>query len=55
MKEFRDGRNIEFDADTTVELYPIILLGGSDTEWVVCAIRKKNMAGQHCTTVVSGV
>jgi hypothetical protein len=47
-KEFRDGRKIELDANTTVQLYPIILLGGGDTEWVSCAIGKENMAGQHC-------
>jgi hypothetical protein len=49
MKEVRDGRKIEFDVDTTVELYLIILLGDSDTAWVRCgAIGKKIMAGQHC-------
>jgi hypothetical protein len=47
-KEFRNGKNIVFDANTTVQLYPIILLGGSDTKWVSCAIGKENMAGQHC-------
>jgi hypothetical protein len=47
-KEFRDGRKIDFDVGTTVELFPIILLGGGDTEWVSCAIGKENMAGQHC-------
>jgi hypothetical protein len=48
VKEFRDGRKIELDVYTTVELYPILLLGGGDTEWVSCAIGKENMAGQHC-------
>jgi hypothetical protein len=48
VKEFRDGRKIKLDIYTTVELYPILLLGGGDTEWVSCAIRKENMAGQHC-------
>jgi hypothetical protein len=47
-KEFRDGRKVKFTPHTIVELYPIILLGGGDTEWVLCAIRKENMAGQHC-------
>jgi hypothetical protein len=47
-KEFRHGRKMEFDVGTTVKLFPIILLGGGDTEWVSCAIRKENMAGQHC-------
>jgi hypothetical protein len=32
----------------TDELFPIILLGGGDTEWVSCAIGKENMASQHC-------
>jgi hypothetical protein len=45
VKEFRDGRKIELDFYTTVELYPILLLGGGDTEWVSCAIGKENMAG----------
>ena len=47
-KEFRDKRKVEFDVNTKVNLYPIILLGGGDTEWVACAIGKENMAGQHC-------
>jgi hypothetical protein len=47
-KEFWDGKKIVFDANTTVQLYPIILLGGGDTKWVLCAISKENMAGQHC-------
>ena len=49
VNEFRDGQKFEnLDAYTTVELYPILLLGGGDTEWVSCAIGKENMAGQHC-------
>jgi hypothetical protein len=47
-KEFREGKKIAFSAGTTVQLYPIVLLGGGDTEWVSCAIGKENMAGQHC-------
>jgi hypothetical protein len=47
-KEFRDKRKVEFDVNSKVELFPIILLGGGDTEWVACAIGKENMAGQHC-------
>jgi hypothetical protein len=47
VKEFRDGRKIDWDAYTTVELYPILLLGGGDTKWVSCAIGKENMARQH--------
>jgi hypothetical protein len=47
-KEFRDGRKIKFDVGATVELFPIILPGGGDTEWVSCTIGKENMAGQHC-------
>jgi hypothetical protein len=31
-KEFRDGKKVEFTPDTIVELYPIILLIGGDTE-----------------------
>jgi hypothetical protein len=48
VKEFRDGRKIDLIVYTKVELYPILLLGGGDTEWVSCAIGKENMAGQHC-------
>ncbi len=48
VKEFRDGQKIDLDVYTKVELYPILLLGGGDTEWVSCAIGKENMAGQHC-------
>jgi hypothetical protein len=33
-KEFRDGKKVEFTPNTIVELHPIILLGGGDTEWV---------------------
>lgn len=41
-KEFRDGNMIEFDANTTVQLYPIILfLGGGDTKWVSCVLGKE--------------
>jgi hypothetical protein len=47
-KEFREGKKIAFSADTTIQLYPIVLLGGGDAEWVSCAIWKENMAGQHC-------
>jgi hypothetical protein len=42
VKEFRGGRKIEFDAYTTVKLYPILLLGGVDTGWVSCVIGKEN-------------
>jgi hypothetical protein len=47
-KDFRDKRKIAFNVNTNVNLYPIIILGGGDTEWVACAIGKENMAGQHC-------
>jgi hypothetical protein len=47
-KEFKDGKNIAFSANTTVQLYPIILLGGGNMEWVSCAIGKESMAVQHC-------
>jgi hypothetical protein len=46
-KEFRDKRKVEFDVNSKVELFPIIVLGGNDTEWVACAIEKENMSGQH--------
>jgi hypothetical protein len=29
-------------------MYPIVLLGGGDTEWVACALGKENMTGAHC-------
>jgi hypothetical protein len=29
-------------------MYPMVALGGGDTEWVACAIGKENMAGAHC-------
>ena len=29
-------------------MYPMIVLGGGDTEWVACALGKENMAGAHC-------
>jgi hypothetical protein len=41
-------KKIVFYANTTVQLYPIILLGGGDIEWISCAIGKENIAGQHC-------
>ena len=29
-------------------MYPRIVSGGGDTEWVACALVKENMAGEHC-------
>jgi hypothetical protein len=29
-------------------MYPFVVLGGGDTEWVACALGKENMAGAHC-------
>jgi hypothetical protein len=47
-KEFRDGRMVCFSASSTLEIYPMVVLGGGDTEWVSCALGKENMAGTHC-------
>jgi hypothetical protein len=47
-KEFRDGRVIQFSALSTLEMFPVIVLGGGGTEWVACALGKENMAGAHC-------
>jgi hypothetical protein len=47
-KEFRDGRSVWFSASSTLEMYPFVVLGGGDTEWVACALGKENMAGAHC-------
>jgi hypothetical protein len=47
-KEFRNGRSVRFSATSTLEMYPFVLLGGGDTEWVACALGKENMAGAHC-------
>jgi hypothetical protein len=47
-KEFRDGGSVTFSASSTLEMYPIVVLGGGDTEWVSCALGKENMAGAHC-------
>ena len=47
-KEFQDGRVVGFSNSSTLIMYPMIVLGGGDTEWVVCALEKENMAGAHC-------
>jgi hypothetical protein len=47
-KEWRDGRVIDYSTSTTLEMFPVVVLGGGDTEWVACAIGKENMAGAHC-------
>jgi hypothetical protein len=31
-----------------LEMLPLVVLGGGDTEWVACALGKENMAGAHC-------
>jgi hypothetical protein len=38
-KEFWDGRVVSFSNSSTLIMYPIIVLGGGDTEWV----RKRNL------------
>jgi hypothetical protein len=48
-KEFRDGRvAVGFSNPSTLIMYPMIVLGGGNTEWVACALWKDNMAGAHC-------
>jgi hypothetical protein len=47
-KKFRDGRVVCFSALSTLEMYPMVVVGGGDTEWVVCALGKENMAGAYC-------
>ena len=47
-KEFRDGSTVIFLSNSTLEMYPVVVLGGGDTEWVACALGKENMAGAHC-------
>jgi hypothetical protein len=47
-KEFRDGGIVRFSNASTLKMYPIVVLGGGDTEWVSCALGKENMAGAHC-------
>jgi hypothetical protein len=47
-KEFRDGRVVGFLATSSLQMFPVVVLGGGNTEWVACAIGKENMAGAHC-------
>jgi hypothetical protein len=47
-KEFCDGGVIQFLASSTLEMFPVVVLGGRDTEWVACALGKESMAGAHC-------
>ena len=48
-KEFRDRRRVKFvSSSTALAMYPIVVLGGDDTEWVACALGKENMATSHC-------
>jgi hypothetical protein len=49
IKRFRDGASVTFqNQTTTLNCFPLVILGGGDTEWVACALGKENMAGQHC-------
>jgi hypothetical protein len=48
-KEFLEKRKVEFNVNTKVDLYPIVILAGGDTEWITCAIGKENITGQHCS------
>ena len=48
QKEFRDGGVVEYSSSSTLEMFPVVVLGGGDTEWVACALGKENMAGAHC-------
>jgi hypothetical protein len=47
-KEFRNGGVVHFAASSTLEMFPVVVLGGGDTEWVACALGKESMAGAHC-------
>jgi hypothetical protein len=47
-KEFLDGGVVRFSALCTLEMFPVVVLGGEDTKWVACALGKENMAGAHC-------
>jgi hypothetical protein len=47
-QEFRDGGSVAFSASSTLEMHPVVVLGGGDTERVSCALGKENMAGAHC-------
>jgi hypothetical protein len=47
-KEFLDGGGVGFLASCTLEMFPVVVLGGGDTEWGACALGKENMAGSHC-------
>jgi hypothetical protein len=48
-KESCNGHVVEFSTTCTLEMYPIVVLGGGDTEWVACSLGKENMAGVHCS------
>jgi hypothetical protein len=37
-KEFRDGGLVRFSAWTTLEIHPVVVLGGGDTEWISCGL-----------------
>jgi hypothetical protein len=47
-KELRDGGSVAFSASSTLEMHPVVVLGGGDAEWVSCALGKENLAGAHC-------
>jgi hypothetical protein len=46
-KELGDGQVVGFSAISTLEMYPIVVLGGGNTKLVACAHGKENMAGAH--------
>jgi hypothetical protein len=47
-RTFTNGRVIQFSASSTLEMFPVVVLGGGDTQWVACALGKENMASAHC-------
>jgi hypothetical protein len=48
-RDFRDKASVTYSTQmSTLKVFPIVVLGGGDTEWVACALGKENMAGQHC-------
>jgi hypothetical protein len=47
-KEICNVGVVQFLASSTLEMFPVVVLGGGDTEWVACALGKVNMAGAHC-------
>jgi hypothetical protein len=47
-KEVCDGHVAEFLTTSSLEMFPVIVLGGGDTEWMTCTIGKENTTGAHC-------